>query len=169
MHVWHVLTSSAGDSIVSVMVSFSWLTHKNAYVYICATCFLHEASHCGALSNLLSLYLSRSNTLLSTPFSNTFDLCSSLNVRDQVSYPFKQIPRPESASELYRPSDSRLSSKLASTFADKEVSRSQHGGSPTTVILVFWTGAATFLIAPKLYSRGWVNPRYRPSTSQKIW
>jgi hypothetical protein len=31
-----------------------------------------------------------SNTLLSTQFSNTLNLCSSFNVRDQVSYPDKQ-------------------------------------------------------------------------------
>jgi hypothetical protein len=31
----------------------------------------------------------------------------------------KQTPRPESASELYRPSDHRLSAKLVLTFADK--------------------------------------------------
>jgi hypothetical protein len=31
----------------------------------------------------------------------------------------KKAPWPESASELYRPNDSRLSAKLVSTFADK--------------------------------------------------
>jgi hypothetical protein len=31
----------------------------------------------------------------------------------------KQTPRPESASELYRPSDRRLSAKLVPTFADR--------------------------------------------------
>jgi hypothetical protein len=43
-----------------------------------------------------------------------------------------QTPWPESASELYRPS--RLSAKLMPTFADRGVSRSQRGGSPTVVI-----------------------------------
>jgi hypothetical protein len=45
-----------------------------------------------------------------------------------------QTPWPESESELYRPSDRRLSAKLVSTFADREVSRSQRGGSSTVVI-----------------------------------
>ena len=30
------------------------------------------------------------NTLLSTMFSNTLSLCSSLNIRDQVSYPYRK-------------------------------------------------------------------------------
>jgi hypothetical protein len=32
----------------------------------------------------------------------------------------KETPRPESASELYRPSDRRLSAKLVPTIADRE-------------------------------------------------
>jgi hypothetical protein len=43
---------------------------------------------------------------------------------------------PESASELYWPSDRRLSVKLAPAFADRGVSISQRGGSPTAVISV---------------------------------
>jgi hypothetical protein len=42
----------------------------------------------------------------------------------------------ESASELYRSSDRRLSVKLVPTFADRGVSRSQRGESPTAVISV---------------------------------
>jgi hypothetical protein len=56
----------------------------------------------------------------------------------------QQTPWPESASELYRPSDRRLLAKLVTTFADRGMSRSQRGGSPMVVILVFLTGAATF-------------------------
>jgi hypothetical protein len=44
---------------------------------------------------------------------------------------------PESMRELYRPRDRRLSAKLVPNFADRRVSRSQRGGSPTTVISVF--------------------------------
>jgi hypothetical protein len=44
---------------------------------------------------------------------------------------------PESVSELYRPSELRLSAKLVQTFADRRVSRSQRGGSSTAVISVF--------------------------------
>jgi hypothetical protein len=51
----------------------------------------------------------------------------------------KQTPWPESTSELYRPSDLRLSAKLVPTFADRGVLRSQHGESPTAVITVFLT------------------------------
>jgi hypothetical protein len=40
-------------------------------------------------------------------------------------------------SELHRPSDRRLSAKLVPTFADKDVWRSQRGGSPTAVISDF--------------------------------
>jgi hypothetical protein len=46
-------------------------------------------------------------------------------------------PWPESASELNRPSDSRLSAKLVTAFADRGVSRSQRGGSPTAVFSDF--------------------------------
>jgi hypothetical protein len=46
----------------------------------------------------------------------------------------KQTLWPESARELYRPSDSCLSAKLVPTFVDREVSRCQRGGSPTAVI-----------------------------------
>jgi hypothetical protein len=49
----------------------------------------------------------------------------------------KQTPWPESASELYRPSDRRMSAKLVSTFTDRGVPRSQRGGSPAAVISVF--------------------------------
>jgi hypothetical protein len=41
----------------------------------------------------------------------------------------KDTPWPESASELCRPSDRRLSAKLVPTFADRGVPRGQHDGS----------------------------------------
>jgi hypothetical protein len=47
---------------------------------------------------------------------------------------YSTTPCPESASELYRSSDRRLSAKVVPTFADIRTSRSQRGGSPTTVI-----------------------------------
>jgi hypothetical protein len=49
----------------------------------------------------------------------------------------KLTPWLESASELYRPSDRRLSAKLVPTFADRGVSLGQCGGSPTAVISRF--------------------------------
>jgi hypothetical protein len=49
----------------------------------------------------------------------------------------KQPQWPESASELYRPSDHRLLARLVPTFEDRRVSRSQRGESPTAVISIF--------------------------------
>jgi hypothetical protein len=56
-----------------------------------------------------------------------------------------KTPWPQSASELYQPSDSHLSAKLVPTFADRMLSRGQRNG------YVF------FQVAPQLYSRGWVD------------
>jgi hypothetical protein len=81
----------------------------------------------------------------------------------------KQTPWPESASELFRPSEGSLSVKLAPTFADRGVSRSQHGGSPTAVISDFYSGAASFSSKQLLScTHGPSGPRSRPTTSQKI-
>jgi hypothetical protein len=55
----------------------------------------------------------------------------------------KKTPWSEPASELYRPSDHRLSEKLVPTFAWQ---------IPRLKPLLF------FQIAPQLYSRGWVDP-----------
>jgi hypothetical protein len=43
----------------------------------------------------------------------------------------------QSAGELYRLSDRRLSDKLVSTFVDRRMWRSQRGGSPKAVISAF--------------------------------
>jgi hypothetical protein len=66
-----------------------------------------------------------------------------------------KIPWPESASELYRPSDSRLSVKLVPTFEDRErnvVSVIDTYGR----ILGFLDQSRYFFfqVAPQLYSRG---------------
>jgi hypothetical protein len=68
-------------------------------------------------------------------------------------------PWPESASELYRPSDHRLSTKLATAFAG----RGCHVVSvtdPYVRILWFLDRSRNFFfqVAPQLYSRGWVDP-----------
>jgi hypothetical protein len=47
----------------------------------------YEAPHYAIFSTLLSLH--PSSILLSTLFSNTLSLCSSFNVRDQVSHPYR--------------------------------------------------------------------------------
>jgi hypothetical protein len=66
---------------------------------------------------------------------------------------------PESASELYRTSDRRLSAKLMQTFADRGfgvVSVTDPYGR----ILWFLDRSRYFFsqLAPQLYSRGWVDP-----------
>jgi hypothetical protein len=67
----------------------------------------------------------------------------------------KKTPWPESASELYRPSYRRLSTKLVPNFAD----RGCHVGSMTDLygrILGFLDRSRYFFfeVAPQLYSRG---------------
>jgi hypothetical protein len=71
----------------------------------------------------------------------------------------KKTPWPESASELYRPSDRRLSAKLVSTFAD----RGCHVVSvtdPYSSIVWFLDRSSYFFfqVVPQLYSQGWVDP-----------
>jgi hypothetical protein len=83
--------------------------------------------------------------------------------------PNKQKPNspwPRSATELYRPSDCHLSAKLADSGC-QAVSVTDPYGS----ILDFLDRSRYlfFQVAPQLYSRGWVDPRFRPTTSQKIW
>jgi hypothetical protein len=65
----------------------------------------------------------------------------------------------ESASELYRPGDRRMSTKLVPTFADREC----HVVSvtdPYNRVLEFPGRSRYFFfqVAPQLYSRGWVDP-----------
>jgi hypothetical protein len=67
---------------------------------------------------------------------NYFNVIAVLNAQRQQPKT-KQTPWPESTSELYRPSGRRLPAKLAPTFTDREVSRSQRGESPITIISVF--------------------------------
>jgi hypothetical protein len=48
-----------------------------------------EAPHYAILSSLLSLHPSQVKILFSSPCSQTPPMCSSLNVRDEVSYPYE--------------------------------------------------------------------------------
>jgi hypothetical protein len=50
-----------------------------------------SSSLCSFLHPSITPSYFRSNILLSTLFSNTLSLCSSLNVRNQVSHPYKTI------------------------------------------------------------------------------
>jgi hypothetical protein len=68
-------------------------------------------------------------------------------------------PWPESANDLYRLSDRRLSAKLVPTFTDR-VCRVVSVTDLNCRILGFLERGLYFLlqIAPQLYSRGWVDP-----------
>jgi hypothetical protein len=70
-----------------------------------------------------------------------------------------ESPWPYSASELYWPSDRRLSAKLVPTFADRGC-RMVSTTDPHGRILGFLDRSSYFSIqvAPQLYSRGWVDP-----------
>jgi hypothetical protein len=67
-----------------------------------------------------------------------------------------KTPWPESASELYWPSDRRLSARLVPTFADRRC----HVANPYGRILGFIDRSHYFFfqVAPQLWSRGWVDP-----------
>jgi hypothetical protein len=66
---------------------------------------------------------------------------------------------PESASELYGQSDRRSSAKLVPTFADRRC-HVVRVTDPYGRILGFLDRSCYFffLVAPQLYSRGWVDP-----------
>jgi hypothetical protein len=81
----------------------------------------------------------------------------------------KQTPQPESANDLYLPSDRLLSAKLVSTFADREVSRGQHNDSLwpysrlSRLEQLFFLSSNSSIVLTRLS-----GPRSRPTTSQKI-
>jgi hypothetical protein len=84
-------------------------------------------------------------------------------------YKQKQTPWPESRSELYRPSDGRLSAKLVPTFADRGVPRSQRGRSPTAVISGFLDRSSYFFLSSSsIVLTRLSRPRSGPTTSQNI-
>jgi hypothetical protein len=69
-----------------------------------------------------------------------------------------KTPWPESASELYRPSDCRLSARLVPTFSDRGC-RVVRVIDPYGRILGFLDRSRYFsLQVAQLYSRGWVDP-----------
>jgi hypothetical protein len=71
----------------------------------------------------------------------------------------KKTPWPESASELYRPSDSSLPEKLVPNFVDREC-HVVGVAVPYGRILGSLDRSRyfSFQVAPQLYSRGWVYP-----------
>jgi hypothetical protein len=89
------------------------------------------------------------------------------NNKQTNKHTYIQSPWPESASELYRPSDRRLSAKLVPTYDDRGcyvVSVTDPNGR----ILGFldWT-RYFFEVAPQLYSGGWVDPVTDPLLLRK--
>jgi hypothetical protein len=66
------------------------------------------------------------------------------NINKSSDSVYNKTSLPQSANELYRPSDRRLSAKLVPTFGDRWMSLSQRGGYPTAIISIFYTRAATF-------------------------
>jgi hypothetical protein len=71
-------------------------------------------------------------------------------------------------SELYRPSDCRLSAKLGPTFADR-VCRVVSATDPHGLILGLLDRSrhSLFQVAPQLYSGGWVDPVSDPLLLRK--
>jgi hypothetical protein len=81
-----------------------------------------------------------------------------------------ETPWPESANELYRPSDLRLSAKLVRTFADREVLRGQHDGylRPYSRISRPEPLLSLQSISSVILTR-LSGPRSRSIASQEIW
>jgi hypothetical protein len=65
-----------------------WLDHSN-YSYIQWRVKVMSSSLCSFLQPPITSSLFNTNIFLITLFSNTHSLCSSLNVRDQVSHPYR--------------------------------------------------------------------------------
>jgi hypothetical protein len=107
------------------------------------------------------------NILLSTLFPNTLKLCLSFTAKDRTFYPYKKTPWPESASELYRPTDRRLSAN--SQLLRIEGPRGQRDGSLWQYSRISRPEPLFFLSSSSsIVLRRLSGPRSRPTTSQKI-
>jgi hypothetical protein len=118
-------------------------------VWLVSSCL--SASFSSSFSSFLHFRINR--FLFIFAFVSTFH---SPFPRLSISSLFKKTPWPQSASEIYRTSDRRLSAQL---FAD----RGCHVVSvtnPYVRILAFLdrSGYYFFQVGPQLYSRGWVVP-----------
>jgi hypothetical protein len=72
---------------------------------------------------------------------------------------FNLTPWPQSAKELYRASDRRLSAKLVPTFENRRCSVvSEADPYGRNLGLIDRSRYFFFQVAPQLYSRGWVDP-----------
>jgi hypothetical protein len=79
----------------------------------------------------------------------------------------KQIPWPESVSELYQPRDCQLSYKLVPTSVDRGVSHGQRGVWPYSRFSrpesLYFPSSSSSIVLTRLS-----GPCSRPTTSQKI-
>jgi hypothetical protein len=83
-------------------------------------------------------------------------------------YKLERTPWPQSASELYRPRDRRLSTKLVPTFADKECCVVSATDSYGRILASLDRSRYFFFqVAPQLYLRGWVDPVPDPKFLRK--
>jgi hypothetical protein len=81
----------------------------------------------------------------------------------------KHSPRPEFANKLYRPSDRRLSAKVVPTFTDRGCHMVNVTDSYSSILWFLDRSRNFFLqVAPKLYSRGWVDPLPDPLLLSKF-
>jgi hypothetical protein len=88
---------------------------------------------------------------------------------DGCSRYVKKTPWPEPSSELYRPSDRRLSATLVPTFADTGC-HMVSVTDPYGRILDFLDRSPTFVSSSSsIVLTRLSGPRSRPTTSQKIW
>jgi hypothetical protein len=107
------------------------------------------------ISNLFFLYLL--NTIkTSIRFNHKWPSSGEQQMLREI---LELTPWHESVSELYRPSDRRLSAKLVQTFADSGC-HVVSAMNPYSCNLDFldWSSYCFFRAAPQLYSWGWVHP-----------
>jgi hypothetical protein len=98
-------------------------------------------------------------------------MVTAYNTEKQIGTHIIQLtPWPESVSELYRQSDSRLSTKFMLAFADRGC-RMVITTDPYDRILSFLDQSSYFVfqVTPQLHSRGWVDPVPDPLFLRQIW
>jgi hypothetical protein len=111
---------------------------------------------------LLAYYRQNISEFLFNMEKCTYPLITTVNTSSHLHkkklWP-KKIPWPESASELYRPSDRCLSAKLVPTFADRRCNV-VNAKNPYSCILKFldWSHYYFIQVAPQLQSWGCVSP-----------
>jgi hypothetical protein len=96
-------------------------------------------------------------------------ICPCPSSHSSYNHLIKQTPWPESASELYRPCDRRLSAKLVPTFANRGC-RVVSASDPYSLILFSRPEPLLFLpSSSSIVLKRLSGSRSRLTTSQKIW